>query len=363
MYKRQRPPRTAPEAQRVWWEGQAERDRVHRKRLVYGATTRLFGALAKAIDPSNRAECPIGMDEIPPEHCGVLWCCSNLFDIRNRRYFTDRCPVCNQRFASCVLLATQAIAAIDPDAAAAAAPTPTPTLPIIQGDEPALREAFAALSATDRVFAGSMKAVVATIDAFLRFKPLSARILLAFPCEGDRAEQLSTRQTRETLRTSLAMGRIHSVESIGASASKTRKIVDEFVGDAPTNQVILINTNDKDHSRSLEGLDLWSTDLIVLATNEHAQLKPSTCIQAIGRMMRPQFKTYVRNGWGSTGADDDDDDARGGAADKWMVLLEEAAVVAEAPENSSEDEEEWEDIDAAELVDVAPEEARALLGR
>ena len=120
-----------------------------------------------------------------------------------------------------------------------------------------------------------MKAVVATIDAFLRFKPLSARILLAFPCEGDRVEQQSTRQTRETLRTSL-VGRVHSVESIGASASKTRKIVDEFVGDAPTNQVILINTNDKDHSRSLEGLDLWSTDLIVLSSSEHAELKPST---------------------------------------------------------------------------------------
>ena len=362
-----RPPRNAPEEeQQEWWEGQHERSRVQHKRLVFGATTRLFGALAKAIDPSNRAECPIGLDEIPPEHCGILWCCSHLFDIRNRKYFKDKCPVCNQRFASCVMVATQAIAAIDPDAAGIAAPAPALTLPGIQGDEPALRAAFAALSATDRVFAGSMKAVVSTIDAFLRFKPLSARILLAFPCEGDRAEQLSTRQTRETLRTSL-FGRVHSVESIGASASKTRKIVDEFVGDAPTNQVILINTNDRDHSRSLEGLDLWSTDLIVLATKEDAQLKPSTFVQAIGRMMRPQFKTYVRDGWGSTGDDDDDDAPSGGCADKWMVLLEEAAPAAAAavgaPEDSSEDEGAWEDIDVAELVDVAPEEARVLLGR
>ena len=110
-----------------------------------------------------------------------------------------------------------------------------------------------------------MKAVVATIDGFLGYKPRGARILIAFPCEGDRAERLSTRQTRETLKASFA-GRVDSVESIGASASQTRRTVDAFVSGAPTNQVILINTNDRDHSRSLEGLVLWSTDLIVFST-------------------------------------------------------------------------------------------------
>lgn len=364
-----KPHRNAPEEeQREWWAGHDERERVRHKRLAFGATTRLFDALAKSIDPSNRAECPIGLDEIPPEHCGVLWCCSTCFDIRNRKYFKDKCPVCNQKFASCVLVATQAIAAIDPATtkpATSLAPAPAP-LPCIQGDEVALRGEFASLSATNRTFSGSMKAVVAAMDAFLRYKPMGARILLAFPCEGDRAEHLSTRKTRETLKSSL-VGHFHSIESIGASGSKTRRVVDEFVSDAPTNQIILINTNDRDHSRSLEGLDLWSTDLIVLATKEDAHLQSATFVQAIGRMMRPQFQTYVRNGWGSTGDDDDDDGVprpQVGRPDKWLVLLEDAAtVVDEEPEVLSDEEwEVWEDQEWANLVDVDPEQARALLG-
>ena len=71
-------------------------------------------------------------------------------------------------------------------------------------------------------------------------------------------------------------------------------------------------------------------------------MQPSTCVQAIGRMMRPQFETYVRDGWGHTGDRDDDDDARRrpvGRADKWLVLLEEAAPAAPvAIDNSSEEE-------------------------
>ena len=363
-----KPPRYAPEEEVAeWYE---ERERVRKKRLAFGATTRLFGALAKAIDPANRAECPIGLDEIPPEHCGVLWCCSTCFDVRNRKYFREKCPVCNQKFASCVMVATQAIAAIDPvgdvagatGAALGAAPAPNDA-PSTEGDEAALREAFAALTATERVFSGSMKAVVAAIDAFLRYKPRGARILLAFPCEGNREEHKTTMKTRETLRTSLA-GRAHSIESIGASATKTRDTVDRFLSDAPTNQVLLINTNDRDHSRSLEGLDLYTTDLVLLREDESTQ--SSTYVQAIGRMMRPQFRTYVSDGWGCTGDDDDEEEGNVAHPDKWLVLLEDAAPAeagaAGAAEEDSSSEGEWEDIDAAQLVDVGPDEARALLG-
>ena len=358
-----KPHRHAPEEELAeWWSGHEERERVRKKRLAFGATTRLFGALAKAIDPANRAECPIGLDEIPPEHCGVLWCCSTCFDVRNRKYFRDKCPVCNQKFASCVMVATQAISAIDPiDVnATGAAPAPVPSTPSSAGDEAALREAFEALSATDRVFSGSMKAVVAAIDAFLRYKPMGARILLAFPCEGNREEHKTTMKTRETLKTSLA-GRVHSIESIGTSARKTKETVDRFVSDAPTNQIILINTNDRDHSRSVEGIDLHTADLVLLRPDESTQ--SSTYVQAIGRMVRPQFRTYVPDGWGCTGEDDGEEEY--GRPDKWVVLLEDAAPAeagaAGAAEEDSSSEGEWEDIDAAQLVDVGPDEARALL--
>ena len=336
-----RPHRHAPEEeQQAWWDGHEERERVRKKRLAFGATTRLFGALAEAIDPANRATCPISLDEIPPEHCGVLWCCSACYDVRYRRYFKDRCPLCKQKFASSVLMATQAIAAIDPvgDVAAAIdaidAADAAPNAPRTEGDEAALREAFAALSATDRVFSGSMKAVVAAIDAFLRFKPKGARILLAFPCEGNREEHKTTMKTRETLRTSLA-GRAHSIESIGASPSKTKATVERFLSDEPTNQIILINTNDRDHSRSVEGLDLHTTDIALLKQDELTQ--SSTYVQTIGRMIRPQFRTYVRNGWGCTGDDDDEEEA--GRPDKWLVLLEdEAPASAGAAEEDSEED-------------------------
>ena len=358
-----KPHRHAPEEELAeWWSGHEERERVRKKRLAFGATTRLFGALAEAIDPANRAECPIGLGEIPPEHCGVLWCCSTCFDVRNRKYFRDKCPVCNQKFASCVMVATQAIAAIDPiDVnATGAAPAPVPSTPSSAGDEAALREAFEALSATDRVFSGSMKAVVAAIDAFLRYKPMGARILLAFPCEGNREEHKTTMKTRETLKTSLA-GRVHSIESIGTSARKTKETVDRFVSDAPTNQIILINTNDRDHSRSVEGIDLHTADLVLLREDESTQ--SSTYVQAIGRMVRPQFRTYVPDGWGCTGEDDDEEEY--GRPDKWVVLLEDAAPAeagtAGAAEEDSSSEGEWEDVDAAQLVDVGPDEARALL--
>lgn len=132
-----------------------------------------------------------------------------------------------------------------------------------------------------------------------------------------------------------------------------------------------------------------------------AFLQPATVVQAIGRIMRPQFELYLPDGCGivgetSTALPGKKKKKRIGHPAKWLVLLEKNNTVPAAPINhdgdfsgdnedfSDEDddqgewqqmppdnpfndariedgEEEWEAI-PDELVDVDPEQARALLG-
>ena len=147
-------------------------------------------------------------------------------------------------------------------------------------------------------------------------------------------------------------------------------------------------------------------------------LKPATVVQAIGRIMRPQFSPYIPTGTGVTGAPSSSSDAlrprkanapkRASAVGhpaKWLVLLERSEAAGagegalEAMSESDEEEDrdgpefqvgdqpgidvdddgwqqmpddednanvavgdaEWEDVDFAALQDVGAEEARALL--
>lgn len=129
-----------------------------------------------------------------------------------------------------------------------------------------------------------------------------------------------------------------------------------------------------------------------------AFLQPATVVQAIGRIMRPQFELYLPDGCGIVGETSSavpgkKNKKRIGHPAKWLVLLEKNNTVPVAPINDDNDlsgedmsdeddddnqeqweqlpdnednanvpiEEEWEAI-PDELVDVDPEQARALLG-
>lgn len=392
------PPVRLTHEEEVYWSG------IQNKHRAYNSTMRMFAALANSMSPEQPAECPITLDDIAPENAAIFPCCTNLFDGRYRDRLGKNCPMCNQPLLHGILSVQQAVTAIGGEEA------PAPKEPAeevvceecIVDNEPELVKAFEALSNADKAFSGSIKAVVETIRTFIRYKPKGARILLAFACDGN--ENQATRQTRATLGAALP-GALDSIEAITAKAVQTIK---SFVTEDDTNRVLLINTNDR--SLSLEGLDLWTAQLIILDKLGNQSLKPATVVQAIGRIMRPQFEQYIPSGLGATGASSTSDALRprgGGKAArreagvghpaKWLVLLEKydtAAADADdaVPEDpmSDDDEEEdvpnldqghdvdaegwqmvdndagdnddgWEDVDFAALEDVDPHEARALL--
>ena len=119
-------------------------------------------------------------------------------------------------------------------------------------------------------------------------------------------------------------------------------------------------------------------------------LQPATVVQAVGRMVRPQFRDYIPTGQGFTGQVEKEAHAA-----KYLILLERKANVQEdfveivdeidhpqfdEDDEDEDDEGEWEqppgDNDALmqqdgeeeweavpeNLVDVNEDEARALLG-
>lgn len=378
----------ASEGSTVTAERRAEAERTESKRRAFNATARMFGKLAESVDPAHPAECPISMEPIPPEKAGIFACCTGLYNTDYEDMILgSNCPMCNQMLTAGKFKAGQAISAIvgGPSPVAPAAAPKAPLAPQFVGDEDKLVESFKALAAEDKTFSGGMKATTEAILTFLRYKPIGARILLAFACDGH--EGNATRQTRATLHS--AMGtKMDSIESIGGRSNKT---VDAFVRLDDTNRILLINTNDR--SISLEGLDLWTAQLIILDKMANAFLQPATVVQAIGRIMRPQFEEYMPDGEGITGARSTallgKKRKTPGHPAKWLVLLEKDNAVAavpveqdpiEDPDEDSDDEgfhgedddgweqmpadngeEEWEAI-PDDLVDVDPEQARQLLG-
>ena len=369
----------------------AEDQRTEHKRRAFNATSRMFGKLAESVDPAQPAECPISMEPIPPEKAGIFACCTALYNTDYEDMILGaNCPMCNQPRKTGKFKAGQAISAIvggpSTDASAAAPKTTEP--PLFVDDEDKLVETFNELAVEDKTFSGGMKATTEAILVFLRYKPRGARILLAFACDGH--EGNATRQTRATL--SAALG--HKIDSVESISGRSNKIVDAFVKQDETNRVLLINTNDR--SLSLEGLDLWTAQLIILDKMANAFLQPATVVQAIGRIMRPQWEEYIPDGEGITGETSTalpgkEKKKRIGHAAKWLVLLEKDNTVAampveedpiEDPDQDSDDEgfhgeddegweqmpadndngeEEWEAI-PDHLEDVNEEQARALLG-
>lgn len=381
----QRPPPENPPVRLTREQEQYWHD-IDAKRRAYNATMRMFGTIATAVSPDEPLECPISLDEIPPEHVAILPCCTNPFDNRERHRLGTNCPMCNQQLNG-IMTVQQMVEAIEN------VPKPKPsdkeeevvdTTPMVD-DEPKLIETLDRMSSGDKTYSGSMKAVVDTIRTFLRYKPKGARILLAFACDGN--ENQATQQTRRTLTSSLP-DLLTSVDAITAKATATIK---QFTTEDDSNRILLINTNDR--SLSLEGLDLWTADLIILDKMGNGLLKPATVVQAIGRIMRPQFKLYIPTGRGFTGAaSSSDTNGRVGHPAKWLVLLERKDAThgnGEEDEDDSGDDEDveevnadeferlvhndgadeiedgddgWEEFNPAELMDVDPEEARRLMG-
>ena len=142
-------------------------------------------------------------------------------------------------------------------------------------------------------------------------------------------------------------------------ADKDSASVRNFVVENDTNRILLINTNNR--SLSLEGLDLWNAQLIIMDKLNPGLLSPANMVQAIGRIMRPQFEQYIPGASGGGAAERMTAlglQKGGGYAAKWLVLLErdtgdapaeaaDAGAAAVEPEAEELDvnpggEEEWE---------------------
>ena len=322
-----------------------------RQKRALNAMRRMFERLAESVCMDPPPECPIGLDPIPPEHVALFPCCTNVFDRRNKDCLADLCPMCRAPLTGGLLVASNALDVLQgksapkkkaPAAAAAADENPEDTI----GNEDLLISTLKK-SAAEEKFSGSIKAVVSTITTFLKYRPKGARILLAFACDGD--ERRATTRTRGSLAKELPD--IQSIESVGGE--KMSAPVRNFVVENDTNRILLINTNDR--SLSLEGLDLWNAQLIIMDKLNPGYLSPANMVQAIGRIMRPQYEAYIPGTGGGSAAERMTalglKKARGYPA-KWLVLLEkdtgeqpavEEAVPAADP-GGHDGEEEWEQL-------------------
>ncbi len=315
-----------------------------RKKRVHNAMRRLFEKLAEAVDHDSPPICPISEDPIAPENVGIFTCCTNPYDKRYTEYLNDNCPVCGVNLSGRLLAASDAI-----DALTFRPPPPPPPRPTFVADEDAL---IAALEESESAtFTSSVKAVISAIQDFLRFRPRGARMLLAFATQ-DYDERASTARTRRTL-----LDAVPSLTAVDAVSTKESGAVTRFVAPSDENLLLVINTSSS--SISLEGLDLWNADVIILdKCGEGRRLRTETVVQAIGRVLRPQYKDYVPG----------QPEKEVAYPAKLLVMLEPSETAGEArvplpegpeePDDDVSDEEDdddgWEHFDPAELVDVVP---------
>lgn len=321
---------------------------VHRKKRVNHAMNRLFEKLAESVNHKSPPICPISEDPIEPENVGIFFCCTTPYDTRYTSYIAgNNCPNCNSNLSGMMLKASHAIGALT-----SKPPSPPPPRSPFVGEENSLVEALKRSESS--TFTSSIKAVISAIQDFLRFKPNGARILLAFACNEWASEGQGTSKTRRTL-----LDAVPALESVDSVHYKSNVAVTKFVTPSNENRVLLINTSHS--SVSLEGLDLWNADVILLdKCNQGRALRTETIVQAIGRILRPQYKQYVP-GQAETNVSH---------PAKYLVLLEplqaahdpipeldEDDQVDRAFEHSDDEEDdegEWEQFNPEDLQDVVP---------
>ena len=270
---------------------------IDREKRILACMIRMLSNLSDAVCVDPPPECPISMDDIPPHKVGIFPCCTQLFNVDYKDQLNDKCPMCRAPLRG-VIVATQAIDALveapkPPPAPAngagpsGASPHAAPADKALVGDEPKLIERLENIAATKK-FTMTSKAVAKTVREFLRFKPNGARILLAFSCRNNQGDDEGngngTLRTRELL-----MADVPELHSVAAVHKKRPEVTKAFTTADDRNRVLIINT--ADGSASLEGLDLWNTDLVIIdRLAGEANLTPAKIVQTIGRAMRPQAK-------------------------------------------------------------------------
>ena len=288
----------------------ANRD-IERERKILACMIRVLTKLSEAVCVDPPPECPISMEEIPPEKVAIFACCTNLFNVDFTSMIGNKCPMCRASISNRIIKATTAIGALVEETKTPEADATGPSTVNeheLVGDEANLVERLSDV-ADKYKFTMASKAVAKTVKEFLRFKPRGARILLAYSCYDDHHTNDPTHRTRTLLKQD-----VPELDSVMAIHKKHPEVIERFTNTDDQNRVLIINTSDG--SASLEGLDLWNTDLVIIdRLGGSFRLTPSKIVQTVGRAMRPQLK----------GADAEFNSISDGPSDfpaKMIVMLE-----------------------------------------
>jgi hypothetical protein len=275
-------------------------------------------------------DCPVTLEPIPKERVRILACCTAVIDANSLASLVPkRCPMCR------VTLGGPCVAALDQEAAKrkveeaeakGAKPTkeakqsklqvagssscaavevsddedcysnnsaaeedsdeeegPRRETPSLGGDdvEQRLCDAFAAIS-EQRL--PTVDSVMEVLKAQVEHTP-SARILLCFGFE--RGQRSVINQLGDRIRREIPTGNIHNIDEIAHDYQRMETVKARFDDPIryPGPRIFLINTKEK--SNSVHGLDLYATDLTVVADRCSMPAQH----QAFGRSLRMRKRT------------------------------------------------------------------------
>jgi hypothetical protein len=274
-------------------------------------------------------DCPVTLEPIPKERVRILACCTAVIDSQSLESLNPkRCPMCR------VFLGDRCAAALDPVAAKrkaeaeasgvkatktakqsklqmAGASSSSARVEVSDDEdcysnnsvneasddeeghrregtdgstdaaEQALGESFVAIS-EQRL--ATVDSVMEVLKAQVEHKP-SSRILLCFGFEHGQRQVI--RQLGDRIRDEIPTGNIHNIDEIAHDYQKMETIKARFDDPIhfPGPRIFLINTKEK--SNSVHGLDLYATDLTVVADRCSMPAQH----QAFGRSLRMRKRT------------------------------------------------------------------------
>ena len=234
---------------------------------------RMFDNLREAIECDPPPEDPMDLEPIPKGKMIMLRCCSQIMNKDNVQYCFNRCPNCRHPMDENSGIGLEAAVEMVDDAAASAAANAKQVEERMrqraaqEAEEAIEKEALRAKAlGNDEVLstrlqdltklklAGMFDYIAEVLHSIFDFKP-NARVLLAFCMFGDNTDA-AHRSVEKQLR-----DRCDRFETIGFCKDHGRTQIATYTAKDETARILAINTNNG--SKSLEGINLGDTDLVI----------------------------------------------------------------------------------------------------
>ena len=260
--------------------------RVHELRGVISAFTRVEARLREILAPANDEDdslniCPITLEVIPRCNRVILGCCSAIYDKTLISTVNKRCPLCRGTIASAAIVPEDDVAR---DAKAALAKgrveSQKTSLKVAAESDDIDFTAFVDLISERKL---DIVDALAIMMVKVLFHNASARVLLC--AQLDRGGRNSFAELTAAFKRWLGEGShefvvLKDVEKRGANAMND--VIKSFNSGEGAAQILVVDTSSDSNSAS--GLDLYGTDLTILANTGSAD----TCRQILGRSLRMQ---------------------------------------------------------------------------